>query len=124
MAPPGDNGGGLERGDLIRPTGAVLKVIHSDDPEDKAGPKFEASFEVRGTAIGKEWGREVLLRHSVGVLTCLSTCWLDPLFLVLLMCWARSVGGVLTRRSSFRLGNWNGGADGVAVVGSRASIPG
>lgn len=48
VAPPGDDGGGLKRGDLIRPTGAVLKFIHSDDPEDKAGPKFEASFEVRG----------------------------------------------------------------------------
>ncbi len=46
VAPAGENGGGLERGDLIRPTGAVLKFIHSDDPDDKAGPKFEASFEV------------------------------------------------------------------------------
>jgi len=46
VAPAGENGGGLERGDLIRPTGAVLKFIHSDDPADKTGPKFEASFEV------------------------------------------------------------------------------
>lgn len=45
--PPGDNGGGLERGDLIRPIGAVLKFIHCDHAEDKTGPKFEASFEVR-----------------------------------------------------------------------------
>ncbi|CAM9617791.1 unnamed protein product, partial [Ectocarpus fasciculatus] len=46
VTPTGDNGGGLERGDLIRPTGAVLKFIHSDDPDDKTGPKFEASFEM------------------------------------------------------------------------------
>lgn len=46
VAPPGDNGGGLERGDLIRPIGAVLKVIHCDHPDDKTGPKLEASFEV------------------------------------------------------------------------------
>lgn len=58
VTPPGDNGGGLERGDLIRPTGAVLKFIHSDNPEDKTGPKFEASFEVRGA--GKGFGRELL----------------------------------------------------------------
>lgn len=46
MAPPGDNGGGLERGDLIRPIGAVLKFIHCDHADDVTGPKFEASFEV------------------------------------------------------------------------------
>lgn len=52
VAPAGDSGGGLERGDLIRPTGAVLKVIHSDDPDDKTGPKFEASFEVNRFLVG------------------------------------------------------------------------
>ena len=46
MAPPGDNGGGLERGDLIRPIGAVLKFIHCDHADDVTGPNFEASFEV------------------------------------------------------------------------------
>lgn len=45
-AHPGKNGGGLERGDLIRPTGALLKFVHCDHPDDKTGPKFEASFEV------------------------------------------------------------------------------
>lgn len=46
VAPEGMDGGGLARGDLMRPTSAVLKVIHSDDPDDKKGPMFEASFEV------------------------------------------------------------------------------
>ena len=46
VAPGGEHGGGLERGDLVRPTGAVLMFIHSDDPADKTGPKIEASFEV------------------------------------------------------------------------------
>ena len=41
-----DNGGGLELGHVIRPTGAVLRVIHSDNPEDTKGPVVEASFEV------------------------------------------------------------------------------
>ncbi|CAM9605272.1 unnamed protein product, partial [Scytosiphon promiscuus] len=45
-APSGKNGGGLDRGDLIRPTGALLKFIHCDHPDDKTGPKFEASFEM------------------------------------------------------------------------------
>ena len=48
VAPAGELGGGLERGDIIRPTGAVLMFIHSDNPDDKTGPKFEASFEVIG----------------------------------------------------------------------------
>lgn len=46
VSPPGYNGGGLERGDLVRPIGAVLKFIHCDNAEDKTGPRFEASFEV------------------------------------------------------------------------------
>lgn len=46
VSPAGETGGGLERGDLIRPTGAVLKFIHNDDPDDKEGPMFEALFEV------------------------------------------------------------------------------
>lgn len=46
VVPAGKTGGGLERGDLIRPIGAVLKFIHCDHPEDLTGPKFEASFEV------------------------------------------------------------------------------
>lgn len=45
--PGNENGGGLEWGHVIRPTGAVLRVIHSDDPGDKKGPVLEASFEVR-----------------------------------------------------------------------------
>lgn len=44
--PAGRTGGGLERGDLIRPIGSVLKFIHCDHSEDKTGPKFEASLEV------------------------------------------------------------------------------
>lgn len=47
VVPEGDNGGGLARGDLIRPTKAALKFIHNDDPDDEEGPKFEATFEVR-----------------------------------------------------------------------------
>ena len=39
--------GGLAHGHLIRPTGAVLKLIHSDDPQDTKGPMFEVSFEVK-----------------------------------------------------------------------------
>ena len=50
--PNGEYGGGLERGHLIRPIGAVLKLIHCDHAEDKTGPKFEASFEVN--CIGGE----------------------------------------------------------------------
>ena len=56
VAPMGDHGGGLERGDIIRPTGAVLMFIHRDDPDDKTGPKFEASFEVLTTTNLAEWG--------------------------------------------------------------------
>lgn len=46
VIPEGDNGGGLERGDILRPTRAVLKFIHNDDPNDSSGPMFEAFFEV------------------------------------------------------------------------------
>lgn len=46
VAPAGECGGGLERGDIVRPTGAVLMFIHRDEPDDKTGPTFEASFEV------------------------------------------------------------------------------
>lgn len=74
LAPPGENGGGLERGDLIRPTGAVLKFIHSDDPEDKNGPKFEASFEVRGSRGNKRWGGERESSGSRGVLALEACC--------------------------------------------------
>ena len=45
VAPAGEHWGGLERGDIIRPTGAVLMFIHNDDPDDTTGPKFEVSFE-------------------------------------------------------------------------------
>lgn len=46
IAPHDENGGGLARGDLIRPSNAVLKFIHNDDPKDVKGPMFEASLEV------------------------------------------------------------------------------
>lgn len=73
MAPAGENGGGLERGDLIRPTGAVLKFIHSDDPADKTGPKFEASFEVgdenRAEGSG-DWMGATLTERGRGGLFC------------------------------------------------------
>lgn len=62
MPPPGDNGGGLERGDLIRPIGAVLKFIHCDHAEDKTGPKFEASFEVTAENSGW-WNRRDIFRE-------------------------------------------------------------
>lgn len=61
VAPPGDNGEGLARGDLIRPIGAVLKVIHCDHPDDKTGPKLEASFEVGGCRRRGLYGEREML---------------------------------------------------------------
>lgn len=47
VLPEGDkNGGGLDRGYIIRPTNSLLKFIHNDDQNDEIGPMFEASFEV------------------------------------------------------------------------------
>lgn len=65
-----DNGGGLKRGFLIQPIGAVLKFIHSDDPDDKTGPKFEATFEV--SRHRSPWLCGVALRQEerCGVLVC------------------------------------------------------
>lgn len=85
MAPPGDNGGGLERGDLIRPTGALLKFIHSDDPDDKTGPMFEASFEVRGE--GKAGGRESSHQGGSGREACvlLRAFWVVLLLVLLFL---------------------------------------
>eukprot|EP00752_Nemacystus_decipiens_P006311 g5691.t1 len=71
VAPSGDNGGGLERGDLIRPTGAVLKFIHSDDPDDKTGPKFEASFEMDDVKMdfrAEQYEQALSLKDSIAAL--------------------------------------------------------
>ena len=63
-------GGGLERGDLIRPTGAVLKFIHCDHTEDVIGPKFEASFEV------SEMNARDLFRTNAAPKLCMFVAWL------------------------------------------------
>eukprot|EP00903_Cladosiphon_okamuranus_P017946 g16513.t1 len=71
VAPSEDDGGRLKRGDLIRPTGAVLRFTHSDDPEDKAGPKFEASFEMDDVKVdfhAEQYEQALSLKDSIAAL--------------------------------------------------------
>ncbi|CAM9966321.1 unnamed protein product, partial [Laminaria digitata] len=67
-----ENGGGLEWGHVIRPTGAVLRVIHSDDPTDKKGPVVEASFEVDDILMdfhAEQYEQALILKDAIAALS-------------------------------------------------------